>query len=97
MNKKAGVPAIVFTVILFIIVIGILFLIKKPINQETPTQTIDNGKACVSDVDCFDGQACTLDSCIDGFCKYNQVVMCYNGDGCCPENCNQANDNDCTK
>jgi len=96
MNKKGSFYVVFFTIILFVVVITVLFFFKKQVTEEFSAQTFyDEKQSCTSDITCSDGEACTIDSCIDGFCKHTEVLMCYMDDGCCPENCNQGNDNDC--
>jgi len=60
--------------------------------QEMEEEVIFN---CKIDQDCEDSSDCTIDSCTGGVCLSTDVVLCYNGDGCCPQSCNSANDNDC--
>ncbi len=57
---------------------------------------------CSADIDCDDGNACTIDSCVpfngdecNKTCTYTQITQCINDDGCCPAGCSYLNDNDC--
>ena len=49
---------------------------------------------CVEDIDCDDGDICTIDSC-DESCSY-EVVACGLSDSCCPSGCTISNDGDCS-
>ncbi len=55
---------------------------------------------CNGNFDCDDGEACTIDFCSgEGLC-YSQcmhipITYCLDGDGCCPEGCNELTDLDC--
>jgi hypothetical protein len=66
---------------------------------------IDDGETCDPPADCptscDDGDPCTVDELIgsaancNAACTYNAISVCANGDGCCPDGCNIANDDDC--
>jgi Ca2+-binding RTX toxin-like protein len=51
---------------------------------------------CLSDQDCYDGNSCTSDACIDHVCQRAPIVQCSPGDGCCPVACNANSDSDCS-
>jgi hypothetical protein len=56
-------------------------------------QAVMNGQLCDDLSACTTGEICTNGSCGGG----TNVVVCeQNGDGCCPLNCNDTNDIDCT-
>ncbi|MCD4740092.1 hypothetical protein K8R43_02760, partial [archaeon] len=55
----------------------------------------DCANDCTSNSDCDDGNSCTIDQCLNGICHLTDVTECTSGDGCCPEECTQANDDDC--
>ena len=97
-NKKGRLYVVLFTALLFIAIIGFLFAINIPNEGKNPNEEIENQteeKTCIQDSDCDDGNACTINDCREGKCLEIEVVLCYQNDGCCPENCNQQNDNDC--
>jgi alpha-tubulin suppressor-like RCC1 family protein len=57
-----------------------------------------DGASCT----CNDGNACTQDVVLGGEartcnlqCRNDEILACVNGDGCCPEGCTIANDNNC--
>lgn len=65
-------------------------------NQENVKEVKEKSRTnCEIDEDCNDNSACTVDSCNSGICINANIVLCYNGDDCCPEKCNSGNDNDC--
>jgi len=51
---------------------------------------------CQTASDCFDGNACTNDTCSDGKCWYPKIRSCTDNDGCCPSDCPSTQDNDCS-
>jgi hypothetical protein len=61
----------------------------------------ENADACEAapgpdGVTCDDGDACTSgDACQSGLCAGPAIVICVNGDGCCPTGCTTAMDDDC--
>lgn len=50
---------------------------------------------CNETANCDDGNACTMELCLNHTCQYESISECMDNDGCCPENCNSMNDNDC--
>lgn len=55
---------------------------------------------CGSNSECDDGDDCTIDQCYfamhpNAYCGSKPRTTCRNGDGCCPMDCNQDNDDDC--
>ena len=55
---------------------------------------------CGNDGDCSDGDNCTTDTCSNAgtctaSCSNTDIVVCVDGDGCCPAGCNVATDSDC--
>ncbi len=61
-------------------------------------ETCINGKCYGQWADCNDNNICTIDFCSDystPSCRNNPITGCINDDGCCPDNCNSDNDNDC--
>jgi len=53
---------------------------------------------CESAEECDDGNECTLDECSSDTlkkCIHTVIDQCKSNDGCCPETCNSASDNDC--
>lgn len=46
--------------------------------------------------ECDDGDVCTENNCENGHCSYETIILCANEDGCCPSDCTNANDNDCS-
>lgn len=66
---------------------------------------LEEGKegACISESECVDdGNACTVEQFFgtaencDATCTRFQIRNCVNGDGCCPDGCNDGNDSDCS-
>ncbi|MFH2010798.1 MAG: MYXO-CTERM sorting domain-containing protein, partial [bacterium] len=68
--------------------------------------TVDAGETCdppaSCPTDCDDGDACT-DDILTGSaancnvaCSYNTISACVNGDGCCPDGCDETTDDDCS-
>lgn len=63
-------------------------------------ETCDPMESCPRS--CDDDVACTLDTLIGNpenctaDCLYQPIVSCSNDDGCCPNGCTKANDNDCS-
>jgi hypothetical protein len=52
---------------------------------------------CYKDSDCKDNDSCTRDYC-DSFpliCRHDEITECEHGDGCCPLDCTDADDEDC--
>ena len=97
MRDEAGQSyVIIAVVIIFVLIFGAVYLISKLKLQENegiaPTGGVIN---CEIDQDCDDQSDCTLDSCESEVCSNTDILLCYNGDNCCPKNCNSANDNDC--
>lgn len=43
---------------------------------------------CSNDVNCDDGNLCTVDTCIGGQCEHNSAVNCDDGDNCTTDVCN---------
>lgn len=101
-NKKANVYVIISVVVIFILILGGFFLFytlkkshensKENQNPEIQEKVIMN---CEVNEDCKDGNPCIINSCSEKKCVKSEVLLCYNNDGCCPENCNSGNDNDC--
>lgn len=60
---------------------------------KTSGTTVSTG--CLSGSECNDGNGCTTDSCNSGTCSHISITSCTNSDGCCPNGCTVANDNDC--
>lgn len=58
---------------------------------------ISSQNACASDRDCDDNNLCTKDTCSGAprSCINTPISTCSNSDGCCLNNCNVYNDNDC--
>jgi hypothetical protein len=66
---------------------------------------IEDGETCdppaTCPADCIDGQACTQDVMTGSpgncnvVCTNPPITACRNGDGCCPQNCTSAEDDDC--
>jgi hypothetical protein len=54
---------------------------------------------CTQDSDCNDNTTCTIDKCsgYKGSCSHEPLTSCISGDDCCPGNCNDINDTDCSK
>ncbi|MFH1331794.1 MAG: hypothetical protein ABIH63_00735 [archaeon] len=51
---------------------------------------------CDEDKECDDNNKCTTDTCnVEKKCEHTQLTECKSDDGCCPEGCNNENDNDC--
>jgi cysteine-rich repeat protein len=55
---------------------------------------------CPTLADCNDNNACTTDTLLSAgtcmaSCNHTPIIMCVNGDGCCPSGCNALNDNNC--
>jgi hypothetical protein len=55
---------------------------------------------CYTDSDCADNSNCTTDYCNDpgkawAKCTHNKITKCRSGDNCCPDSCNNDNDEDC--
>ncbi len=102
-NKKANSYVIIGVIVLFILLIGGIFLIYnlKPVEAEIENNENKSQKSsdfnCKVDEDCEDGNKCTLETCTGGVCIISDVALCYDNDGCCPKNCNSANDNDCLR
>lgn len=105
-NKKANIYIIIGVVVIFVLIFGGVFLFsnlkKMKINSEKEKENSENlekqeqvSMNCQVKQDCDDNDACTLESCTQGICTTSEVTLCYNSDGCCPENCNSGNDNDC--
>jgi hypothetical protein len=45
---------------------------------------------CGDDAACQDGDACTIDDCVDGFCDNSRPVDCNDGNACTTDTCNSA-------
>ncbi len=47
--------------------------------------------------ECVDQNACTTDSCSEqgDTCVFDPITTCTSSDGCCPQGCNNNNDNNC--
>jgi hypothetical protein len=64
-----------------------------------PGETCDPPFTCVSF--CDDTNACTADTLTgnaatcDATCSYAPITACADDDGCCPDGCDPASDNDC--
>lgn len=57
----------------------------------------EQGDECLTDSDCDDANACTIDRC-EGTpknCSYEEITDCIDDDGCCPVRCDYTNDTDC--
>jgi hypothetical protein len=54
-----------------------------------PTSCVDSGDACAPNVLVGTAATCTAQ------CQVQLVTACHDGDGCCPQGCTAANDNDC--
>ena len=65
--------------------------------------TVEDGETCDGDCpsECDDGDVCTSDTLLgsDGectaACSHQSIVVCQDGDGCCPASCDESNDADC--
>ncbi len=55
------------------------------------TQTVGQGQPCDDVNFCTTGETCNNGVCAGG----TPVTQCVNGDGCCPSNCNENNDQEC--
>ncbi len=89
-------------VVLFILVIGGILLVSNFSSVNANSQESQNPETqeevtmgCEMNEDCDDNDKCTIESCTGKVCIITDVLLCYNNDGCCPNNCNSANDNDC--
>ncbi|MCD4739682.1 carboxypeptidase regulatory-like domain-containing protein [archaeon] len=52
--------------------------------------------SCVSAADCFDGDPCTIDNCVNGVCDRSSITNCSMiMDECCPSGCDESTDADC--
>lgn len=49
---------------------------EKESETETETETEAEGPECTTNEDCDDGDDCTMDSCVDGECKYSPNYDC---------------------
>ncbi|MCK5690862.1 DUF4214 domain-containing protein, partial [Myxococcota bacterium] len=64
--------------------------------------SVESGELCDGNCPetCSDGQACTSDNLVGSACTrecvFTDITNCINSDGCCPDNCNANNDNDCS-
>lgn len=104
-EEKTSSYIIVGVIVIFILFIAGFLLIStlkiKEIKAEEEeinnSQEQDISENCKVNEDCNDDDACTIESCTGGVCITGDVVLCYNNDGCCPVNCNSANDNDCLR
>ncbi len=64
---------------------------------------VDGGELCDGNCPstCDDSKACTTDALVgspstcNSECSFTTISSCKNDDGCCPNNCEFANDNDC--
>jgi len=56
------------------------------------TQALNNGDPCDDLNACTSGEICQNGSCAGG----TAIVQCVGGDQCCPSNCTQQNDADCS-
>ena len=60
-----------------------------------------DGDDCPTPASCQDNNACTLDALAgaaatcDAICVNTPITQCAHEDGCCPEGCTDAEDNDC--
>ena len=55
---------------------------------------------CISSADCTADDACSVGLCVgtgcDAVCEYTVPGICAHSDGCCPDGCYKAIDNDCS-
>jgi hypothetical protein len=63
----------------------------------------EEGACTTSDACVDDGNACTTEQFFgsaencDAECTRFTIIRCENGDGCCPDGCNDGNDSDCSE
>lgn len=101
-DKKEAIYIFLAIIVLLLIAAGILLFVKMSETENISAGTVQEEnnsfkeiKYCDSNEDCDDENSCTIEDCREGVCFNVKVLLCYANDGCCPENCNQRNDNDC--
>jgi len=65
-------------------------------SKNTDTDCANSGASCSSDSDCPTKGNCIVVNCMNGACIYSELSQCINGDGCCPSNCDNTKDSDCS-
>jgi hypothetical protein len=95
--KKEKVYVTFAFVLAFLLMLGTVFFISKLSITREHGFIIQEKEVlnCSSKNDCNDKDLCTIDLCKDSECSNTQIVLCYNNDNCCPDQCNSGNDNDC--
>ena len=89
--------------LILLLMIGIMFGVAFFLSGSTTLitgATTQSNIMCNEDFDCYDGNACTVETCINpdsetSKCKISPQNTCKHNDGCCPVNCDNSNDNDC--
>jgi len=103
-NKLGNAYVIIGIIVIFVLILGGVFLVLslKKFDLDSDSKESQNFqvkekiiKSCEANADCKDQDSCVISTCSENMCVNTPVVLCYNSDGCCPENCNPSNDNDC--
>lgn len=84
-------------VLIFLLMFGTVYFISKVSIKNEQNFIIQEREtiSCNTKNDCDDNNLCTIDSCYEQKCSNTQIILCYNNDNCCPNQCTSSNDNDC--